>query len=489
MRLAPKLKIDTMTTSHGSLIETRTAVLTAGKRGPMLLQDSVFLDELMKFDRERIPERVVHAKGAAAFGYFDVTHDITKYTKASIFAKIGKRTSCFFRFSTVAGEKGSSDLLRDPRGFAMKYFTDEGNWDLVGNNAPIFFIRDPILFPSFIHSQKRNPRTNLHDPNMVWDFVSLRPEAINMILRIFSDLGTPDGFRKMNGFGTNTFKLVNANGTAVYCKFKLESVQGVHNLTAEKAAKLAQEDPDYSTRDLFNAIERGDFPKWIFKIQVMTFEQAAKYRYNPFDATKTWSEAEFPLITVGQVTLNKNPTNFFAQVEQAAFDPARMVRGIEASPDKLLQGRLFSYMDTHHHRLGPNHMLLPINRPLKPAENTQRDGLNQFGENGGDSPNYYPNSFKGPEPTGKAAQESQFVLEKEIVARFESGDDDNYSQPADMWKNQLDPGARKRLSENIAASLCQALPRIQKKMLNEFGKVSKDLQRMVEQEIKKRQNY
>ncbi|CAG5131275.1 unnamed protein product [Candidula unifasciata] len=332
-------KPDTLTTGAGAPVGNKNAILTVGPRGPVLLQDHVFLDEMAHFNRERIPERVVHAKGAGAFGYFEVTHDITKYSKAKIFEHVGKKTPLAIRFSTVAGEKGSADTVRDPRGFAIKYYTEEGNWDLVGNNTPIFFIRDAMLFPSFVHTQKRNPVTNLKDPDMHWDFLALRPESIHQLSFVFSDRGTPDGFRHMNGYGSHTFKLVNKDGKAVYCKFHHKTDQGIKNLPADVAAQLQVTDPDYATRDLFNAIDAGNYPSWTSYIQVMTFEEAEKFRWNPFDLTKIWPHSEFPLIPVGRIVLNRNPRNYHAEVEQLAFSPAHLVPGIEPSPDKMLQGR------------------------------------------------------------------------------------------------------------------------------------------------------
>lgn len=334
-------KPDVLTTGGGNPIGDKLNIMTAGSRGPLLVQDVVFTDEMAHFDRERIPERVVHAKGAGAFGYFEVTHDITRYCKAKVFEHIGKRTPIAVRFSTVAGESGSADTVRDPRGFAVKFYTEDGNWDLVGNNTPIFFIRDALLFPSFIHSQKRNPQTHLKDPDMVWDFWCLRPESLHQISFLFSDRGIPDGHRHMNGYGSHTFKLVNANGEAVYCKFHYKTDQGIKNLPVAEAARLTQEDPDYGVRDLFNAIAQGNYPSWTFYIQVMTFKEAETFPFNPFDLTKIWPHQEYPLIPVGKLVLNRNPVNYFAEVEQIAFDPSNMPPGIEPSPDKMLQVRTF----------------------------------------------------------------------------------------------------------------------------------------------------
>uniref|UniRef100_T1HV37 Catalase domain-containing protein n=2 Tax=Rhodnius TaxID=13248 RepID=T1HV37_RHOPR len=326
-----------LTSGTGAPLETKTSTLTVGPKGPVLIQDFGFIDELAHFDRERIPERVVHAKGAGAFGYFEVTHDVTKYTKLSVFSKIGKRTPVAVRFSTVGGESGSADTARDPRGFAVKFYAEDGNWDVVGNNTPIFFIRDPILFPSFIHTQKRNPVTHLKDADMFWDFISLRPESTHQTMFLFSDRGTPDGYRHMNGYGSHTFKLVNDRGETCFCKFHYKTDQGIKNLSSEQAADLCGKDPDYSIRDLYNAIAKNKFPSWTWYLQIMTKEQAEKFRWNPFDLTKVWPHGEFPLIPVGKMVLDRNPKNYFAEVEQIAFSPAHMIPGVEPSPDKMLQ--------------------------------------------------------------------------------------------------------------------------------------------------------
>ncbi|CAJ0558471.1 unnamed protein product, partial [Mesorhabditis spiculigera] len=419
----------------------------------MLMQDVVYMNEMQHFDRERIPERVVHAKGAGAHGYLEITHDISKYTRAEVFSKVGKQTPCFVRFSTVGGESGSSDTVRDPRGFAMKFYTQEGNWDLVGNNTPIFFIRDPIFFPSFIHTQKRNPQTHLKDPNAIFDFWGHRPEAIHQVMFLFSDRGTPDGHRHMNGYGSHTFKLVNKDNEAVYCKFHFKTNQGVKNLPVDKANKLASDDPDYSIRDLYNAIESGDFPQWNVFIQVMTFEQAEKFEFNPFDVTKVWSQKDYPLIPVGKMVLNRNPKNYFAEVEQSAFCPAHVVPGIEFSPDRMLQGRIFSYTDTHFHRLGPNYQQLPINCPFRSrAHNYQRDGAATY-DSQGEAPHYYPNSFHGPAElrTGHAKEHVHTVQGE--VSRYDDGDHHNYDQPRDFWTKVLNEGERDRLADNLGGAL------------------------------------
>ena len=373
-----------MTHLEGCPIADKVNTATVGPRGPVVLQDVTYLEEMAHFDRERIPERVVHAKGAGAFGYFEVTHpEITKYCKADMFSKVGKRTPMAARFSTVGGESGSADTVRDPRGFALKFYTDEGNWDLVGNNTPVFFLRDPILFPSFIHTQKRNPQTHLKDPNMFWDFITLREETTHQVVAfLFSDRGIPDGYRHMNGYGSHTFKLINDKNEAVYCKFHFKTDQGIKNLPVDVAEKLSATDPDYSLRDLYNAIASGKPPSWTAYIQVMTYEQAKTWKFNPFDLTKVWPHGEFPLIQVGKMVLNKNPDNYFAEIEQLSFAPSTLIPGVEPSPDKMLQGRLFAYQDTARHRLGANFHGIPVNRPRCPVMHpTMRDGPYTYDDN------------------------------------------------------------------------------------------------------------
>ncbi|KAF7251717.1 Catalase [Varanus komodoensis] len=428
-------KPDALTTGAGIPVGDKLNVMTVGPRGPLLVQDVVFTDEMAHFDRERIPERVVHAKGGGAFGYFEVTHDITKYCKATIFEHIGKRTPLAIRFSTVAGESGSADTVRDPRGFAIKFYTEDGNWDLVGNNTPIFFIRDTMLV-SFL----------------------------------FSDRGIPDGFRHMNGYGSHTFKLVNASGKAVYCKFHAKTDQGIKNLSVEEAGRLASEDPDYALRDLYNAIANGNYPSWSFYIQVMTFEQAEKFPFNPFDVTKVWPHKDYPLIPVGKLTLSRNPTNYFAEIEQIAFDPSNMPPGIEPSPDKMLQGRLFAYPDTHRHRLGPNYLQIPVNCPYRTrVANYQRDGFMCLSDNQGGAPNYYPNSFTGPEDQPDLKETRSYISGD--VQRFNSANEDNVSQVRDFYTKVLKEEERERLCENIASHLKDAQLFIQKKAVKNFTDV------------------
>ncbi|KAA0724623.1 Catalase [Triplophysa tibetana] len=459
---------DVLTTGGGVPIGDKLNSMTAGPRGPLLVQDVVFTDEMAHFDRERIPERAVHAKGAG-----QLTHDISRYCKAKVFEDVGKRTPIAVRFSTVAGEAGSADTVRDPRGFAVKFYTEEGNWDLTGNNTPVFFIRDAMLFPSFVHTQKRNPQTHLKDADMVFDFLSLRPESLHQVSFLFSDRGIPDGFRFMNGYGSHTFKLVNSEGNPVYCKFHFKTDQGIKNLTVEKAAQLASTDPDYAIRDLFNAVANGSFPSWSFYIQVMTFEQAENWKYNPFDLTKVWPHTDFPLIPAGRMVLNRNPVNYFAEVEQLAFDPSNMPPGIEPSPDKMLQGRLFSYPDTHRHRLGANYLQLPVNCPYRARiSNYQRDGPMCLTDNQGGAPNYYPNSFSAPDTQARFV-ESKFQTSPD-VARYNSADDDNVTQVRTFFTEVLSEDERGRVCQNMAGHLKEAQLFIQKRMVKNLMAVHPD---------------
>lgn len=366
----------TLTTNQGAPVSDDQNSLTVSNNGPVVIQDVHLIEKLVHFNRERIPERVVHAKGAGAGGYFEVAKDVAKYTKAKFLSEVGKRTEVFARFSTVGGEKGSADAERDPRGFAVKCYTEEVNYDLVGNNTPVFFIRDPPLkFPDFIHTQKRNPGTNLKDANMFWDFLSLTPESLHQVTILFSDRGTPRSFRNMNGYGSHTYKWYNNDGEIFWIKYHFKTDQGIQNFTREEAEHMKGTDPDSATRDLSNAIKKGEFPSWTLQVQIMPAKDAEKYRFDVFDVTKVWSHGDYPPINIGKMVLNRNPSNYFAEVEQAAFSPANFVTGIGASPDKMLQGRLFAYHDAHRYRLGPNYLLLPVNQPKGvKVNNYQRDG-------------------------------------------------------------------------------------------------------------------
>jgi catalase len=344
--MAEETKSKVMTTDAGRPVGDNQNSLTVGDRGPIVFEDFLLFEKMAHFNRERVPERVVHAKGSGAYGTLTVTNpDMPKYTTAKLFEKVGKQTPMFLRFSTVGGEKGSADSERDPRGFAMKYYTEEGNWDLVGNNTPVFFIRDPLKFSDFIHTQKRDPQTNLKSPTMMWDFWSLSPESLHQVTILFSDRGTPDGYRHMNGYGSHTFSLINARNELFYVKWHFKTKQGIKNFTREEADHMKSVDMDHSQNDLFHAIEKGDFPKWKVQIQIMPEAEAQTYHVNPFDLTKVWPHADYPMIDVGELELNRNPENYFAEVEQAAFDPKNVVPGMGFSPDKMLQGRLISYPD------------------------------------------------------------------------------------------------------------------------------------------------
>ncbi|PES42759.1 catalase [Priestia megaterium] len=439
-----------LTTSWGAPVGDNQNSMTAGSRGPTLIQDVHLLEKLAHFNRERVPERVVHAKGAGAHGYFKVTNDVSAYTKAAFLSEVGKRTPLFVRFSTVAGENGSADTVRDPRGFAVKFYTEEGNYDLVGNNTPVFFIRDAIKFPDFIHTQKRDPRTHLKNPTAVWDFWSLSPESLHQVSILMSDRGIPATLRHMHGFGSHTFKWVNAEGDGVWVKYHFKTEQGVKNLSPDVAAKLAGENPDYHTEDLFNAIEKGDFPSWKLYVQIMPLEDADTYRFDPFDVTKVWSQKDYPLIEVGRMVLDRNPENYFAEVEQATFSPGTLVPGIDVSPDKMLQGRLFAYSDAHRYRVGANHQALPINRPRNEVNNYQRDGQMRFDDNGGRSVYYEPNSFGGPTESHENKQAAYPVSGVADSVAYDHND--HYTQAGDLYR-LLSEDERTRLVANIVEAM------------------------------------
>ncbi|KNH19299.1 catalase [Priestia megaterium] len=439
-----------LTTSWGAPVGDNQNSMTAGSRGPTLIQDVHLLEKLAHFNRERVPERVVHAKGAGAHGYFEVTNDVSAYTKAAFLSEVGKRTPLFARFSTVAGENGSADTVRDPRGFAVKFYTEEGNYDLVGNNTPVFFIRDAIKFPDFIHTQKRDPRTHLKNPTAVWDFWSLSPESLHQVSILMSDRGIPATLRHMHGFGSHTFKWVNAEGDGVWVKYHFKTEQGVKNLSPDVAAKLAGENPDYHTEDLFNAIEKGDFPSWKLYVQIMPLEDANTYRFDPFDVTKVWSQKDYPLIEVGRMVLDRNPENYFAEVEQATFSPGTLVPGIDVSPDKMLQGRLFAYSDAHRYRVGANHQALPINRPRNEVNNYQRDGQMRFDDNGGRSVYYEPNSFGGPTESQENKQAAYPVSGVADSVAYDHND--HYTQAGDLYR-LLSEDERTRLVANIVEAM------------------------------------
>jgi catalase len=463
-----------MTTSQGQPVHDDMNTKTAGEMGPSLIEDIHLLDKMAHFDRERVPERVVHAKGAGAFGHFEVTHDVTEYTCAGFLSKVGKETELFARFSTVGGEKGSADSERDPRGFAVKFYTDDGNYDFVGNNTPVFFIRDPLKFPDFIHTQKRNPATNLKDADMFWDFLSLTPESIHQVTILFSNRGTPYSYRHMNGYSGHAFMWYNEEGKYVWVKIHFKTEQGIRTLTGDEAAGLAGRDPDHATRDLYNSIAKGEFPAWKVYVQIMKPEEAADYRFHPFDITKVWPHGDYPLIPVGRMVLDRNPENYFADVEQSAFSPGNLVPGIAPSPDKMLQGRLFSYHDTHRHRLGPNYHLIPVNAPkYAPEYNNQRDGAMRTDDNGGGRYHYYPNSFGGPVPDGKLAPPDYEVSGSAARHPYNHPQDD-FVQAGELYGKVMTDDDRGHLVKNITGHLKNAAKRIQLRQTALFFKADKE---------------
>jgi len=445
-----------LTTASGIPYVHHEDTMSVGARGPVLLQDFILHEKLAHFNRERIPERVVHAKGTGAFGTFTVTNDITRYTRAKIFNKIGKQAKLFIRFSTVGGEMGSADTERDPRGFAVKFYTEDGNWDLVGNNTPVFFIKDAKKFPDFIHTQKRHPRTHLKSKTMMWDFWSLNPESLHQVLILMSDRGTPYGYRHMHGFGSHTFSMINAANVRVWVKFHFKTQQGIRNFTDAEAEEMKGKNPDFAQEDLVKAIDNKDFPKWTLYIQVMTREQAKAFPFNPFDVTKVWPHGEYPLIEVGVMELNQVPKNYFADVEQSAFAPAHVVDGIDYSPDKMLQGRILSYPDAHRYRLGANFEQIPVNRCPYMVANYERDGSMRVDDNGGDTPNYYPNSFDdiAPDP---AYEVPPLELDSTTAGWFDrnENDDDHYTQPGLLFTKAMNDYDRHNLVSNIVEHMSQ----------------------------------
>ncbi len=444
-----------MTTVAGAPVGNNQDAMTAGPRGPMMLQDVWFLEKLAHFDREVIPERRMHAKGSGAFGTFTVTHDITQYSKARIFSEIGKQTEMFVRFSTVAGERGAADAERDIRGFAMKYYTEEGNWDLVGNNTPVFFFRDPLKFPDLNHAVKRDPHTNLRSPNNNWDFWSNLPEALHQVTITMSDRGIPRSYRNMHGFGSHTYSFINADNVRHWVKFHFVTQQGIENLTDEEAATVVGSDRESHQRDLFEAIGNGDFPKWKMYIQIMTEEQAEQMPYNPFDLTKVWYKGDFPLIPVGEFELNRNPDNYFQDVEQAAFNPANVVPGIGFSPDKMLQGRLFSYGDAQRYRLGVNHHQIPVNYPkgVKGGYNSyHRDGQMRVDGNHGATLHYEPNSYNVWREQPEHDEPVQKVNGDIKRWDFRQDDDNYYEQPGKLFR-LMNPEEQQRLFDNTARNM------------------------------------
>lgn len=443
-----------MTHAHGAPVADNNNIQTAGRRGPALLQDIWLMEKLAHFDRELIPERRMHAKGSGAYGTFTVTADISQFSKASLFSAIGKKTDVFVRFSTVAGERGAADAERDIRGFAVKFYSDEGNWDLVGNNTPIFFFRDPLRFPDLNHAVKRDPHTGMRSANNNWDFWTLLPEALHQVTILMSERGIPKSYRTMHGFGSHTFSLINADNQRVWVKFHLRCQQYVQNLSDADAAWLIGEDRESHQRDLFTHIAHGNFPQWRLCIQVMTEAQAQGHKHNPFDLTKVWSHKEYPLIEVGILELNRNPENVFAEVEQAAFSPANLVPGIGFSPDKMLQARLFSYGDAQRYRLGVNFNSIPVNAPKCPFHSYHRDGAMRTDGNKGATLAYYPNSYDEwlDQPQ---LHEPALPIEGDATHWDHRQEDDHYEQPGNLFR-MMSPTQRQILFENTARNISEA---------------------------------
>ena len=458
----------TLTTAAGIPVGDNQNAMTAGPRGPLLVQDWQLFEKHAHFNRERIPERVVHAKGSGAYGTFTVTNDITHYTKATVFSQVGKQTPMFIRFSTVAGERGAADAERDVRGFAVKFYTEAGNWDLVGNNTPVFFVRDPYKFPDFIRTQKRDPQTNLRSPTAMWDFWSLSPESLHQVTILFSDRGLPRSYRHMHGFSSHTYSFLNAQNERFWVKFHFKTLQGIQTLTNAEAAQVVSEDRESAQRDLFNAIDRGDYPRWRLMVQIMPEAEADTTPYNPFDLTKVWPHGDYPLIDVGIMELNRNPENYFAEVEQAAFSPANVVPGIGHSPDKMLQFRIFSYADAHRYRLGINHDSLPVNAPRCPVHTYHRDGAMRFNSNGGGSVHYEPNSFGGPVQDERFKEPPLAITGNADRYDHRDGNDD-YTQAGNLFR-LMTAEEQQRLCQNIAAAMHGVPADIIERQLGHFTK-------------------
>jgi catalase len=457
-----------LTTTAGNPIADNQNSLSAGPRGPLLLQDYQLIEKLAHQNRERIPERVVHAKGSGAFGTLTITHDITRFSKAAVFSQIGKQTDVLLRFSTVAGERGAADAERDVRGFALKFYTDEGNWDLVGNNTPVFFVRDPLKFPDFIHTQKRHPRTNLRSATAMWDFWSLSPESLHQVTILFSDRGLPKSYRHVSGYGSHTYSLLNAAGERFWVKFHFKTRQGIETMTNAEAEAVVAKDRESSQRDLYEAIERGDFPRWDVQIQVMAEEDAEKCAFNPFDLTKVWPHGDYPLIDLGVLELNRNPANYFQEIEQSAFSPSNIVPGIGFSPDKMLQARVFSYADAHRYRVGTWYEALPVNRPKNAVHTYHADGAMNFAEPSASDAYYEPNRFNGPIEDARFAEPPLKISGDAARWDHREGNDD-YTQPGNLFRLMNDEQKR-RLFQNLADAM-QDVPReIVERQLAHFDK-------------------
>lgn len=460
-----------MTTTAGNPISDNQNSITAGEYGPVLLQDYQLLEKLAHQNRERIPERVVHAKGSGAFGELEITNDISMFTKAKVLQK-GEKTRMLLRFSTVAGEAGAADAERDVRGFALKFYTKEGNWDLVGNNTPVFFIRDAQKFPDFIHTQKRDPQSNLRSNTAAWDFWSLSPESLHQVTILMSDRGIPKSYRHVNGYGSHTYSLINDNNERFWVKFHFKTKQGIETLTNEEAAKIVSDDRESNQRDLFDNIEKGNYPQWDFKIQIMTEVQAKEFEFNPFDVTKVWSHKDYPLIDVGVLTLKENPKNYFNEIEQASFSPSNIVPGISFSPDKMLQARIFSYPDAHRYRVGTHYEMLPVNRPIVDVNTYHLSGSMNAEEKEATKAYYEPNSFDG-HIENKELLEPALPLSGDANRYDHNVNNDNYTQVRDLF-NLMSEYQKEQLFNNIAEAM-QGVPlEIVERQLGHFEKVSSD---------------
>ena len=461
----------TMTTTGGNPIADNQNSLTAGERGPVLLQDYQLIQKLAHQNRERIPERVVHAKGSGAFGVLEITEDISKYTKAKVLQK-GEKTKLLLRFSTVAGERGAADAERDVRGFALKFYTKEGNWDLVGNNTPVFFVRDAYKFPDFIHTQKRDPQTNLRSNTAMWDFWSLSPESLHQVTILMSDRGLPKSYRNINGYGSHTYSLINSKNERFWVKFHFKTLQGIENLTNKEAESIVGKDRESNQRDLFENIEKGNFPKWSFEIQIMSEEEAKKCSFNPFDLTKVWPHGDYPMIKVGTMTLNENPKNYFQQVEQASFSPSNIVPGISYSPDKMLQARIFSYPDAQRYRVGTHYEMLPVNRPIVEVNTYNLDGSMNFDIKEPTKAFYEPNSFDGP-VEDKSYLEPDLAV-GDIAKRYDHrvGNDD-FSQPRALFL-LMSNSQKEQLFSNIKDAMAGVPRDIVDRQIALFEKVHPD---------------
>lgn len=472
-----------MTTSAGNPIGDNQHSLSAGARGPLLMQDYQLIEKLAHQNRERIPERVVHAKGSGAFGKFTVTHDVSKYTKADIFSGIGKETELLLRFSTVAGEVGAADAERDVRGFALKFYTDEGNWDIIGNNTPVFFIRDPIKFPDFVRTQKRHPKTNMRSTTAMWDFWSQAPEAMHQITILFSDRGLPQGYRHINGYGSHTYSFINANNERFWVKFHFKNKQGHKHWTNKEAGEIIGENRESSQKDLYEAIERGDYPKWSFKVQIMPEKDAENYHINPFDLTKVWPHSDYPLIDVGECELNRNPENYFAEMEQASFSPSNIIPGVGFSPDKVLQARIFAYADAHRYRVGTHYESLPINKPKCPVNHYHKDGAMKYDIPKGNSAYYEPSNFDGPKEDVKFNEPPLNISGDADRYNHRDGNDD-YTQAGDLFR-MFDDKQKQRLFDNIAAAMQDVPQNIIDKQMVHFEKADPEYAAGIKKSLQK----